>query len=47
MCWRRRAMLYLLFDTGVRASELAEIRLGDLYLEVGILRVLGQSGQRQ
>ncbi len=44
---RGRAMLFLLFDTGIRASELADIRLGDLDLEAGILRVRGKGSQRQ
>ena len=44
---RGRAMLYLLFDTGIRASELAEIRLGDLDLAAGTLRVRGKGSQRQ
>ena len=44
---RGRAMLYLLFDTGIRASELADIRLGDLDLEAGVLRVRGKGSQRQ
>ena len=40
-------MLFLLFDTGIRESELADIRLGDLDLEAGILRVRGKGSQRQ
>ena len=44
---RGRAMLHLLFDTGIRASELADIRLGDLDLEAGVLRVRGKGSQRQ
>ena len=40
-----RAMLLLLFDTGIRASELADTRLGDLDLEPGILQVRGIGGQ--
>ena len=32
---RGRVMLYLLFDTGIRASDLAKIRLGDMDLGAG------------
>ena len=43
---RGRAMLFLLFDTGIRASKLVDSRLGDLDLEAGILRVRGKGSLR-
>lgn len=44
---RGRAMLFLMFDTGLRASELTAIRLGDVDLEGGVLRVRGKGSRRQ
>jgi site-specific recombinase XerD len=44
---RGRAMLFVLFDTGLRASEVANIRMEDIDLETGVLRVQGKGSWRQ
>ena len=36
------AILELFYACGLRASELAELKLTDLYLELGVIRVLGK-----
>jgi site-specific recombinase XerD len=40
---RNRAMLWVLFDTGMRVSEVCALCLGDVDRERGILRVQGKS----
>ncbi len=40
--FRDKAMLELLYATGVRASELSELRTSDLNLDVGYVRCLGK-----
>lgn len=44
---RDRAMLELLYATGVRVSELCQVELSDLNLELGILRVSGKGGKQR
>ncbi len=44
---RGLAMLALLFDAGLRASEVADIRMEDVDLEAGILRIRGKGNRRQ
>jgi integrase/recombinase XerD len=44
---RDRAMLTLLYATGMRASELAGLRVGDLSLQLGIVRVLGKGNKER
>jgi site-specific recombinase XerD len=44
---RNRAILWLLFDTGMRASELCGLRLSDVEREQGILRVGGKGPQQR
>ncbi|MFC1737745.1 site-specific tyrosine recombinase XerD [Planctomycetota bacterium] len=39
---RDKAMLELLYATGIRAGELAELKLGDLNLEIGYTRCIGK-----
>jgi len=46
MCLRDRAMLELLYATGLRVSEVTALKVGDLNLEVGFLRCLGK-GRRE
>ena len=41
-CLRDRAMLELLYATGMRASELAGLKLSDVNLKVGYLRCFGK-----
>lgn len=44
---RDRAMLELLYATGVRASELAGLKTTDLNLDIGYLRCLGKGGRER
>jgi integrase/recombinase XerD len=44
---RDRAMLELLYATGVRASELAGLKTSDLNLDVGYLRCLGKGNRER
>lgn len=44
---RNRAMVYLLYATGLRASELASLTLHELDLEQGYCRVKGKGGKER
>jgi integrase/recombinase XerD len=44
---RDRALLELLYACGLRASEAAGLRLGDVHLDAGYLRVLGKGGRER
>jgi integrase/recombinase XerD len=44
---RDRALLELLYATGVRASELAGLKLSDLNLDIGYLRCLGKGSRER
>lgn len=44
---RDRAMLELLYATGVRASEVAGLRTSDLNIQVGYLRCYGKGGRER
>ena len=44
---RDRAMLSLLYATGMRASELAGLKLSDINFNLGILRVLGKGSKER
>ncbi len=44
---RDRAMLELLYAAGLRVSELCQLELTDLNLELGVLRVTGKGGRQR
>ena len=44
---RNRAMLWLLYDTGIRVSELTNLRLDDLDRKKGIVTVLGKGAKER
>jgi len=44
---RDRAMIEMLYATGVRVSELCQLELPDLNLELGVLRVMGKGGRQR
>lgn len=44
---RDRAMLELLYATGLRVSELVGIRLGEVSLQNGVVRIMGKGGKER
>jgi len=44
---RDAAMLELLYATGLRASELVDLKLGDLHLDAGYLRCVGKGSKER
>ena len=44
---RDKAMLELLYATGIRASELASLKTSDLNLDIGYLRCVGKGGRER
>lgn len=44
---RDRAMLELLYATGLRVSELCAVRMADLQFEVGVLRTIGKGNKQR
>lgn len=44
---RNRAMLETMYSCGLRVSELINLRLSDLYLDVGFIKVLGKGNKER
>jgi len=44
---RNRAILWLLYDTGIRVSELTNLRMGDLDRKHGVITVLGKGSKER
>jgi len=44
---RNRAILWLLYDTGIRVSELIHLRVGDLERKKGVVTVLGKGAKER
>ena len=44
---RDRAMIQLMYASGLRVSELCGLKLGDLDLQTGLVRALGKGGKRR
>lgn len=47
LAWRDRAMLEILYATGLRVSELVSLRLGDLQMDVGYLTAFGKRSKQR
>jgi len=45
--WRDRIVLEILYDTGIRRSEMAGLKTSDLDLEAGYVRVLGKGNKER
>nr|WP_277753195.1 site-specific tyrosine recombinase XerD [Metabacillus mangrovi] len=45
--YRDRAMLELLYATGIRVSEMTELNLPDVHLEMGFIRCLGKGNKER
>jgi integrase/recombinase XerD len=45
--WRERAVLELLYATGMRISEAAQLKVSDLNLEAQFLRCMGKGGKER
>lgn len=44
---RNRAMLEVLYSSGLRVSELVELRMGNVYFDIGFLRVIGKGNKER
>ena len=44
--YRDKAMLELLYATGIRVSELTELKLGDVDADIGLIRCASEKGER-
>ena len=45
--WRDRAMLELLYAAGLRVSELINVRLHDINMQQGVIRIAGKGGKER
>src|SRR5688572_5734241 len=44
---RNRAMLEVLYSSGLRVSELVDLRLNNVYADIGFLRVIGKGNKER
>ena len=44
---RNRAMIEVLYSSGLRVSELVDLRLGNVYADIGFLRVIGKGNKER
>ena len=44
---RNRAMLEVLYSSGLRVSELVELRVNNVYFDIGFLRVIGKGNKER
>jgi integrase/recombinase XerD len=44
---RNRAMLEVLYASGLRVTELVELRISNLYLDIGFIKVLGKNNKER
>ncbi|AFL84131.1 tyrosine recombinase XerD [Belliella baltica DSM 15883] len=44
---RNRAMLEILYSSGLRVSELTELKIGNVYADIGFLRVIGKGNKER
>ncbi len=44
---RNRAILEMLYSSGLRVSELTELKLGQVYTEIGFLRIIGKGNKER
>ena len=44
---RNRAMLEVLYSSGLRVSELTDLQLGNLYQDIGFIRVIGKGNKER
>ena len=44
---RNRAMLETLYSSGLRVSELINLKLGNVYFDIGFLRILGKGNKER
>jgi integrase/recombinase XerD len=44
---RNRAILEVLYSSGLRVSELTDLKLGNIYTEIGFLRVVGKGNKER
>jgi len=45
--YRNKTIVYMFLDTGLRLSELANLKIGDINMEQGIIRVVGKGNKER